>query len=319
MIEWASPWAFWLLPLVFLLPLQGRITGQNRLAVPGTRLPNQKMTLRLMLAWVPKALLFAGLILCIVALARPRITHRDVVVQSDGLDILLAVDTSGSMHAEDFAVGDVAVNRLAVAKGVMKEFIKGRPYDRIGVVVFGEEAFTHVPLTLDHDTLIAVLRNIEIGLAGPSSTAIGQAIAVSARRLNQIDSTERIVILLTDGRNNAGELTPRQASQMAEALHIRIYTIGVGAAGGGFRMQGDGLDEPTLREIAQLTGGQYFRATDSAGLKGIYERIDELETSPAEVRELVEHEELYRRLLMPGMWLLLLHTLLSATWLRRGP
>ncbi len=319
MIEWASPEALLLLPAALLLPLQGWVTGHNRLAVPASSVPERRWTLRLLLAWVPRACQVLGLVLCVVAMARPRITHRDVVLESEGLDILLAVDTSGSMHAEDFAIGTRAVNRLQVAKGVMAEFVQDREHDRIGVVVFGEEAFTHVPLTLDHDTLASVLQHVDIGLAGPSATAIGQAIAVSARRLKQVEAKERIVILLTDGRNNAGDLTPKQAAQMAAALDIRIYTVGIGARATGFRLMGDGLDEDALREIAKITGGQYFRATDSSGLAEIYARIDELETSPAKVRELVEHEELYRKPLLPGMALLFLHLLLGSTLLRRFP
>jgi len=318
-IEWANPWAFALVPLVLALPAQAWLTGRNRLAVPHELPGGRRFSVRLTFARFPDGMRILGLLLCVIAFARPQITHRDVLVQSDGLDILLAVDTSGSMQAEDFSAGLMPVNRLEVAKGVMKDFIEERPYDRIGVVVFGEEAYTHVPLTLDHDTVVRVLDQVELGMAGPNATAIGSAIAVAARRIQQVEAPSRIIILLTDGRNNAGEPTPHKAAQMAAALGIRVYTIGVGAAATGFRQLTDGLDEPSLREIADLTGGQYFRATDTRSLQQIYARIDELEKSPAEVEEVVEHEELYRELLAPGFVLLLLQLVLSTTWLRRGP
>lgn len=317
MIEWGSPWAFWLLVPVLLLPLQGRLTGRNRLAVAGRQAVERRWTLRLALWWLPGALKIAGLVLLVIALARPRITHRDVVVESEGLDILLALDTSGSMDAPDFSRGMVPVTRLEVAKGVMAQFVDDRPFDRIGLVVFGQEAFTFVPLTLDHDTLGEALEHVQIGVAGKSATAVGSAIAVSGRRMKQVDAPERVVILLTDGRNNVERPDPIQAAHAAAALGIRVYTIGIG--GGAARYGSDTIDEPTLREIADITGGQFFRATSTSSLQGVYETIDELETSTAEVRELVEHEELYQRYLVPGAILLVLQFLLGATWLRRGP
>ena len=321
MMELGSPLALLLLLPVLALPLQGWITGRSRLAAIQV-MERRTLTARLILAWVPDALMVVGLLLCVFALARPRITHRDTMVESDGLDILLALDTSGSMQATDFSLHGQEVNRLQVAKGVMEEFIQQRPNDRIGVVVFGEEAFTHVPLTLDHDTLINVLDHVEIGVAGPSATAIGSAIAVSARRLKQIDAPERIVILLTDGQSNAGDVPPATAAQMAAALGIKVYTVGIGARAR--RMPfglsgGDGLDEKTLTEIAEITGARFFRATTTRDLRKVYATIDELETSPAEVRELVRHEELFRYFLVPGLLSLMASLALAATWLRRGP
>lgn len=317
-VEWGQPWAFRLLPLVLLLPFQPLLTGQNRLAVAGAA--RARRGLRARLAWLPDVLRLVGLVLLVVALARPRVTHRDEIVESNGLDILLAIDTSGSMRQEDFAVANRLVNRLEVAKGVVAEFVKERPHDRIGVVVFGEEAFTHVPLTLDHDTLLSVLDQVEIGVAGSRGTAVGTAIAVSSKRLQRLDAPEKIVVLLTDGRSNAGRLSPIEAAQAAGALGIKVYTIGVGAQGGRLGFFGDdGIDEATLEQVAELTGARYFRATDTETLRQIYATIDELEPSPAKVKELVQHDELYRRALVPGLIALVLRTLLAATWLRRGP
>jgi len=320
-MEFANPWAFALLIPVLLLPLQRYVTGRNVLAVPRLADRDRRLTARLVFAWVPGVLQVVALSLMVTALARPRLTRRDVRVESEGLDIILAVDTSGSMRATDFSLGAQQVNRLQVAKGVMGEFIEGRPHDRIGVVVFGEEAFTHVPLTIDHQTLLSIMDQVEIGVAGAQRTAIGSAIAVSAKRLKDLDAPERLVILLTDGRDNGDQITPMEAAQAAAALNIKLYTIGVGAQsrGGLFMALSDGLDEAGLRKIAEVTGGQYFRATDAKSLERIYETIDQLEPSPAEVIELVQHEELFRRFLVPGVGLLALQLLLSGTVLRRGP
>jgi Ca-activated chloride channel family protein len=270
---------------------------------------------------MPSVLRLAGLLLGILALARPQLSHRDVVVESEGLDILLAIDTSGSMRIEDMPTGSQVANRLSVAKGVAAEFVEGRPHDRIGVVVFGEEAFTHVPLTLDHSTLIEVLDTLDIGMAGSRATAVGTAIAVSARRINQVKAPERIIILVTDGRSTPGlGLAPLDAAEAAKALGIRVYTIGIGQPTTVLGLQlGNGLDDGTLQSVAEFTGGKHFRATDLRSLQAVYDTIGELEVSPAEVTEVVEHDELFRALLAPGLVCLLMHLVLSATWLRRGP
>lgn len=318
-LTFAAPWVFALLAPVLLLGLQRRWTGRNALAVAQLTPGSRGWSLRLLLAWLPGVLQVVALCLLVVALARPQRTRRDVVVESEGLDIILAVDTSGSMRADDFTQGIRKIDRLSVAKGVMAEFIEGRPHDRVGVVVFGEEAYTHVPLTLDHQTLLAILDDIEIGVAGSQGTAVGSAIAVSAKRLKDLEAPSKIMVVLTDGRNNAGAISPLQASEAAAALGIRVYTIGVGARGALQGLLGDGLDEEGLTAIAERTGGRFFRATSSQALRDVYAEIDELEPTPAEVTELVEHEERFRAFLTPGALLLLLQLVLSRTWLRRGP
>ena len=317
-LEWGSPAAFWLVVPVLLLPLQRGFTGANRLAV--AQAGKRRWSIRLLFAWMPEVLRVGGLLLLVLALARPRITHRDVVVESQGLDIMLAIDTSGSMRAEDMATGIGVASRLAVAKGVAAEFVKGRPNDRVGVVVFGEEAFTHVPLTLDHDTLGDVLETLDLGMAGSRGTAVGTAIAVAAKRMKDLPAPERVIILVTDGRSNAGRLSPIDAAKAAGALGIRVYTIGIGAPPSMLgAMMGDGIDEDMMKEVASLTGGQYFRATNLQNLEDVYKTINALETSPAKVKELVEHEELYPNPLMAGLLWLAVSMWLSSTWLRRGP
>ncbi|MFK7929486.1 MAG: VWA domain-containing protein [Myxococcota bacterium] len=321
--EWGFAAFLLLLVPVLLLPLQPLITGVNRLAVAGLGRFRQKLSWRLPLAFLPGALLLAGSALLVVGLARPMEVERRIERTSDGLDILLAIDTSCSMEATDLSTGRRPVSRLEVAKGVVAEFIAGRDEDRIGVVVFGEEAFTHVPLTLDHATLLDVMEQVQIGVAGARGTAIGTAIAVSARRLEQVDNPERIVILLTDGQNNAGRHAPLEAAEAASALGIRIYTIGVGGRpaglGGLFVGGGDGLDERTLTAIAEKTGGSFFRATSADSLRRVYDTINQLERSPAEVEEDVEPHDWYRYAVGPGLLLLFLHILLITIGLRRWP
>lgn len=323
MISFGAPWAFALLPLALLVPFQARLTGRNTLAV--ARLADWKsgFSLRLALAWLPAALRTLGVACLVVALARPQITRTDVEVESNGLDILLVIDTSGSMGNEDMAVkmGHNA-SRLAVARAVAKEFVDHRPYDRIGVVAFGEEAFTQVPLTLDHETVQDMLGMLDIGVAGAQGTAVGTAIAVSAKRMKELTAPSKVVILLTDGRSNAGTISPMQAAEAAAALKIKVYTIGVGADGHGLfsgLFGGEGPDDKTLTAIAEKTGARYFRATDASALAKVYETIDELEPSPAKVKQIVDRQELYRWWLIPGALAWFLEVLLSATWLRRGP
>jgi Ca-activated chloride channel family protein len=328
-ITFANPWALALAPLVLLLPLQPRWTGVARLEVPGPGVlrPPNRWRLRTALRHLPRALQMAGLLALLVALARPQRTWKDTRVTSEGLDIMLAIDTSQSMSERDFVVRGEAVDRLSVAKGVIAQFVEERPHDRVGVVLFGEEAFTHVPLTLDHTTLQAVLADVQLGVAGGGSTAVGTAIAVASKRMKDLDAPSRVVILVTDGRSNAGRFTPEQAAQLAADLGIKVYTIGVGGGagaglGGMFRQMlggSDGVDEPTLRAVAERTGAKFFRAKDTSTLVDVYREIDELEPSPAEVEEIAHHDELFARALMPAALLLALAQALSATWLRRAP
>jgi Ca-activated chloride channel family protein len=228
------------------------------------------------------------------------------------------------MEAPDFRAGGRRVTRLAVAKRVVADFVEGRPHDRIGLVVFGEEAFTQVPLTLDHAALLSFLESIQIGMAGANQTALGHAIAVSTLQLAALEAQAKVVILLTDGRNTVVPLEPVHAAQAANALGVRIHTIGVGAeggGGGGFFSLGrqEEVDTETLQAIADATGGQSFRATDTRALLQIYDIIDGLETTTAEVTEMVHREELFRLALVPGLFLLALQLLLGQTALRRLP
>lgn len=316
--EWEWPLALLLLLPVFALPLQPLLTGVNRLAVGDSRFLEGGLSLRVALAWLPRALTMAGLALAVIALAGPGNSNKETVRRSEGLDIMLAIDTSCSMQAEDMVPGK-PISRLQVVKDVVDRFIEDRPDDRIGVVAFGETAFTHVPLTLDHDTLRDVMQFVNIGVAGDGATAVGTALAVASKRMKALEAPSRLVILLTDGQSNTGR-SPMEAAEAAAAVGIRVYTIGVGArASRGLLGRASGLDEATLGAIAEATNGRYFRARDAKTLDAVYETIDVLEVSPAEVEEIAEFIHWYPWALAPGLLGLVLAFLLSQTWLRRGP
>lgn len=263
--------------------------------------------------------------LVVLALARPQKVDRETLTESDGIDIMLAIDTSGSMEAQDMGARGTDLSRIDAGKLVMKRFLDGRPHDRVGLVVFGQEAFVQVPLTLDHDALGQLIGDLQTGVAGKSATAVGTAIAVTAKHMKELKAPSKVVILVTDGRSNAGTLSPQQAADAAAALGIKIYTIGVGGTGSGGMFGallgnvGADVDETSLRSIATTTGARYYRATDAAALAEVYDEIDKLEKSTAQVKEYVHREELYLGLLLPALALFALERLLSAGPLRRLP
>lgn len=258
----------------------------------------------------------------VVALARPQEVHRETVRESQGIDILLAIDTSGSMDLADMRAGARELTRLEASKLVMAQFVSERPDDRIGLEVFGEDAFVQVPLTLDHVALTSFIEQLEIGMAGKNATAVGTAIAIGAKRMKELDAPSRVMILVTDGRSNAGSVTPYQAAEAAAALDMRVYTIGVGSEGrSGFfgGMGGAEIDERSLRAIAARTGGRYYRAADTNALAQVYAEIDQLEQSTARTKEFVHRDERYLLALLPALGAFVLQLGLGATLLRRLP
>jgi Ca-activated chloride channel family protein len=282
-----------------------------------------------LLGAIPPALRAGALILVLLAAARPQLYNVSREVRTPGVDIMLSLDTSGSMRALDFQLNGEPVTRLTAVKKVVGEFIKKREKDRIGLVVFGEEAFTQSPLTLDKGLLLGLVERMEIGMAG-DRTAVGSAIGVAGKRLRDIEAKARILILLTDGRHNAGELTPVQAAEAVRALGVKVYTIGVGGKGPapfkvdtvfGTRIieQMVDLDEETLTEVARIGGGKYFRAADSRQLAEIYDLIDREEKTEVKVKEFFHFRELYRYFLIPALILLGLEIVLRPTFLRVIP
>jgi Ca-activated chloride channel family protein len=271
----------------------------------------------------------ACLILLILTAARPQLYNVSREIRSPGVDIIMCLDTSGSMQALDFKLDDKPVSRLTAVKKVVGDFIQKREADRIGLVVFGEQAFTQAPLTLDKGLLLGLVEKMTIGMAG-DRTAIGSALAVGGKRLMDLKAPSKILILLTDGRHNAGDLSPEQAAEAVRAMGIKIYTIGVGGRGPapfpvqsffGTRIvqrQVD-LDEATLKKIAAIGGGKYFRATDTASLEEIYNIIDRAEKTEVKVKEFFHFRELYPYFLIPALILLVLEILLKASVLRTVP
>ena len=281
------------------------------------------------MAVIPTVLKFMAIALFIVAFARPQKGHKRTEILSQGVDIILAIDTSGSMQALDFQKDNDQVTRLTVVKDVVAEFVENRETDRMGMVVFGAEAFTQCPLTLDHDILLSFLDKLQIGMAG-DATAIGSAIGISAKRLKDLKSTSKVIILLTDGRNNSGEITPLQAAEIAKTLGIKIYTVGVGKRGKapflvdsifGKRLiyQDVDIDEESLKKISAMTDAKYFRATNLESLKDIYEQIDLLEKSKVRVLDHSKYTELFHYFLIPGILLLVAEIIISNSALRRIP
>lgn len=282
-------------------------------------------------SWSQYLLLFLRILvvlLLVCSLARPQIHNKVREVTSSGIDIMLVIDTSGSMEAKDFDNTFKKNNRLEVVKTVVQDFINKRPGDRIGMVVFGTEAFTQCPVTLDHNILITFLKDISIGMVG-TNTAIGNGIGIAVKRLKDIEAKSKIIILLTDGRNHTGQITPLTAAELAKTFGIKIYTVGVGSkypgnAGYGSSFYGfgqpqDPLDEETLKQIANITGGLYFRATDSEGLKKIYETIDKMEKTKIKVKEYGKNTELYGNFLIFALLLFILEVALANTLFSKIP
>ena len=281
------------------------------------------------LSTIPLVLRLFAITLFIIALARPQEGYKRTEILSMGVDIMMALDTSGSMQALDFIKNEKRDTRLAMVKDVVSKFIENRTNDRMGMVVFGSEAYTQCPLTLDQNILQSFLRKLDIGMAG-DSTAIGSAIGIAVKRLKDLKSDSKLIILLTDGRNNAGNLAPLQAAQTAKAFGIKIHTNGVGTRGKApflvnsifgqrYVYQEVDIDEVTLKEISKITGGQYFRATDLESLKLIYKKIDQMEKSEVKIFDHSEYTELFHYFLIPAILILFLEVTLSNTLFRRLP
>lgn len=283
-----------------------------------------KPTLRERLHHLPFGLRMAVVALLIVALARPQTSSSGQNIYTEGIDIAMLLDISGSMLAEDFSP-----NRIEAAKAVAQDFIDGRSHDRIGLVIFAGQSFTQCPMTLDYRVLKNLLRQVRPGMV-EDGTAIGMAIAQGVNRLKDSKARSRVMILLTDGVNNRGEIDPITASQIAQSFGIRIYTIGVGTIGEapypvqtpfGIRYQNMpvDVDEKTLEQIATMTGGEYFRATNNRALKEIYAQIDSMEKTRIEVRAYRSYTELFYTWAGLGLLVLLVEFTVGGTVLRKLP
>lgn len=329
MFRFAHPYALLLLLLVVPMVYYGlrkprrersiAFSSLTDLTLAGMRAPFWKRYAKLVL----RVLVFA---LIVLGIARPQTGRSESSIESEGIDIMLLIDTSSSMQAEDFR----PKNRLHVAKEVVKDFVLKRENDRIGLVVFSAQAMTQCPLTVDHDVLVELVNEVDFAML-EDGTAIGVALATACNRLRDSEAKSRIVILLTDGRNNMGMVAPVTAAEVARALGIKVYTIGVGTRGPvpvpvsdplfgrrrvSMRME---LDEDTLQEIADLTEGRYFRATDTEELEATYAQIDELERTTIETQTFVNYTDRFMYLILPALALFVIQVGLSESAIREIP
>jgi len=280
-----------------------------------TTLAAQPKTWRIWLLHVPFLLRVVAIILLSIALARPQLTNKWSSESTEGIDIMMALDVSGTMLAED-----LKPNRLEAAKAVASDFVIDRPNDQIGLVVFAGESFTQCPLTTDHAVLVNLFKSVEYGMI-EDGTAIGLGLANAVNRMKDSETKSKVVILLTDGSNNRGDIDPQTAAEIAKTFGIRVYTVGVGSYGQArvpvntpygrqYIMADSEFDETTLKKIAETTGGQYFRATDNGSLKRIYEQIDQLEKTKLRVREYSKHTENFAPFLYAALICLLLEIII---------
>ncbi|WP_302431350.1 VWA domain-containing protein [uncultured Alistipes sp.] len=331
-MQFASPHYLWLLTL--LAPMTAYYVCRTMQGGAAIRIStvagvlHAPKTVRHYLRHLPFALRAAAFTLLVVALARPQDIEQNVRTNTEGIDIVLAIDVSASMLARDFRP-----DRITAAKEVAGSFVADRYGDRIGLVVFAAEAFTQSPLTTDQSTLQTLLARIRSGLIDDSGTAIGNGLATAINRLRESEAKSKVIILLTDGVNNRGQIAPMTAAEIARAQGIRVYTIGVGTEGtapypavdiygqptGDVVMAKVEIDEKTLGAMADLTGGKYFRATDNAKLKAIYDEINQLEKSKVEVTERISYHERFLVWALAALGALLLEFLLSNLVLKRIP
>ena len=278
------------------------------------------------------ALRWITLALFIIALAQPRLIRGEQTIRASGIDIVVAADLSGSMASEDFQDEGKSVNRLEIAKKVLHKFIDERQNDRIGLVAFAGKAYIASPMTLDHDFLKQNLDRLQLGMI-EDRTAIGSGLSTALNRLRDLKSKSKIVILMTDGQNNAGKVPPLTAAEAAQALHVKVYTIGVGTRGMApfpvgvdpftgqkmYQQTEVDIDEDTLQKIADKTGGKYFRADNTQALKKIYAEIDRLEKNEVEMKKFLQYDELFPAVLACALGVLLSEIVLGQTVWRKLP
>ena len=313
--------------LLLLLPIVGWYIYELRksdasVQVSDTRvLAAQPKSIRIWLLHVPFVLRIAVITLISIALARPQLTNKWSSQSTEGIDIMMALDISGTMLAED-----LRPNRLEAAKKVASDFVIARPNDQIGLVVFAGESFTQCPLTTDHAVLVNLFKSVEYGMV-EDGTAIGLGLANAVNRMKDSETKSKVIILLTDGSNNRGDIDPQTAAEIAKTYGIRVYTIGVGSYGQArgpvqtpigkqYITMDNEFDETTLRSIAETTGGQYFRAKDNTSLKAIYDQIDQMEKTKLRVREFSKHTENFMPFLYAALICLLLELIIRYFVLR---
>jgi len=327
-LKFANPEAFYLLILVPAAIawywFRGSDTRAKLQVSDFSVFTNSRPSLKLILRHLLFVFRILAFSLLVVALARPQSTSSKQNISVEGIDIVMAMDISGSMLAEDFRP-----NRLGAAKEVANKFIKGRPTDRIGLVVFSGESFTQCPLTTDHPVLINLVDEIKSGMI-EDGTAIGDGLATAVNRLKESQAISKVIILLTDGENNRGFIDPLSAAEIAKVFGLRVYTIGVGTIGTApypvetpfgiqYQQMEVRIDEPLLKQIADMTNGKYFRATNRQKLEEIYNEIDKLEKSKVDVTEFKRKTEEFKPFALAALILLLLDFILGISVFRKFP
>jgi len=329
MIRFANPWFLLAAVLIAGAVWVGWLLRESRptAGFPHLDLVREiKPTVRVRLRWLPQAARILALVLLVVALARPQSGTASREITSEGIDIMLVLDVSGSMKAEDFKPN----NRLYVAKQVIRQFIEGRTNDRIGLVVFSGQSFTQCPLTLDYRVLTGFLDKIDFGMI-EDGTAIGMALANAVNRLRESTAKSKIIILLTDGVNNRGQIEPQTAAEIARTMGIKVYAIGAGKPGNAMYPVEDpvfgkryvylpnDLDEASLKQIAERTNGRYYRAQSEKMLEQIYREISMLEKTEVKVKEYIQYRELFGYFGVAAFLTLALAGIMGATWFRTLP
>ncbi len=324
-----------LAPLVYWLA----VSISSSVSYSSLSLPDRaQQSPRVYLSQVPGVMLALAALLLAVALAGPRTGDATTKVKREGIAMIMAMDRSGSMNARDFVEDDYSVSRLSALKSVFRDFVVGgeagggRPNDLIGIVAFGTYADGICPLTLDHGNLLSILDDLEVATQrSEAATAVGEGLGLAVERLRQHSAKSKVIILLTDGVNNAGEIDPLQAAELAAAHDIKVYTIGAGITGFApmpvemsdgrisLRRSRVEIDEQTLREIADRTGGRYFHAKDAEGLKEVYREIDQLERSEITEIRYLQYREHYAEFVLVALILMASAALASGTVLRRLP
>ena len=337
MVELAHPWLMLAAPLAFLAFWWSR-RGAGRIVFSSLgALPRSGTTWRTALAWLPDALFGLAIVSLVIALAGPRSGDKNSRIRREGIAIVMAVDVSGSMRALDLSEKNQELTRLDAVKRVFEQFVRGgktlagRPDDAIGLVAFARYADTRSPLTLDHDNLVNAARQLDFAEQHEDGTAVGAGLELAVQRLSEYRARSKIVVLLTDGESNVHDIDEDTAIEDAIKAGVKVYTIGAGTNGVAPIAvdRGDGrkqlmqmtvsIDETTLRKIADKTGGQYFRATDSASLKRIYQQIDKLERTAIEENRFLEYNQYYGVFVVAAMLLVAAALALRATVLRRLP
>ena len=331
-LTFAYPWVLTLLLAIPLLAwLKGKRGRQSAFLYSSIQLVRGMANLnRSSVGSMLLRLRWLSLVLLIIAVAQPRLPEGEAKINASGIDIVICLDLSTSMAAEDFELHGNPVNRLEIAKDVIHKFVEKRTSDRIGLVAFAGKAYIAAPITLDHDVLLQNLDRLELGTI-EDGTAIGSGISAAVNRVRELKSKSRIVILMTDGQNNAGKVPPLAAAEAAEALKVKIYTIGVGTRGTAYvpyvnafgqrarTTQKVDIDEDTLTKVAARTGAKYYRADNTAALRNIYDEIDQLERTDAAVKKFQQYRELFPWFVLGGLMIFLLEIILGNTVWRRLP